>query len=404
MAFKNSMPRVLRGVLFLSVMLAALATPSLAQSVDYERIDLRAKQLVQRDDMMGLAIGVVENGEIRFTKGYGRTHIGGTPVNENTVFRWASLSKGLAGTIIGQLADKGELALTDTVGSFETSLRLPGSGQNRATLIDVLSHRLGVVSNAYDGRLEDGRTPTSIRRALSGLKNVCALGACHTYQNVAFDVASEIVADVTEVSYAATAKKLVFDPLGMTTASMTRKDLTASGNYAQPYRKRRRDPSIRRTDLNDSYYRVPAAGGVNSSIKDLAKYMQAQMGLFPDVLPEPVLAELQTPRIGTIRELRGMKRRYPGRMTSSKYGLGWRIYDYAGHRVIGHRGAVRGYRALILFDPEKDTGVVALWNSNASKPVGIQFEVMDMVYGLPRKDWLSLDPPPTPAGSAPTAQ
>ena len=59
--------------------------------------------------------------------------------------------------------------------------------------------------------------------------------------------------------------------------------------------------------------------------------------------------------------------------------------------MIGHRGAVRGYRALILFDPELNTGVVALWNSNSRMPVGIQYEVMDMVYGLPQKDWIGLD-------------
>ena len=52
-----------------------------------------------------------------------------------------------------------------------------------------------------------------------------------------------------------------------------------------------------------------------------------------------------------------------------------------------------GYRSLILFDPERDSGVVALWNSNARQPVGLQFEVMDMIYDLPAQDWLQLDTP-----------
>jgi beta-lactamase class C len=46
---------------------------------------------------------------------------------------------------------------------------------------------------------------------------------------------------------------------------------------------------------------------------------------------------------------------------------------------------------MILFDPERDSGVVALWNSNSRKPVGIQFVVMDMVYGLAPVDWLGLE-------------
>ena len=72
-------------------------------------------------------------------------------------------------------------------------------------------------------------------------------------------------------------------------------------------------------------------------------------------------------------------------MGDARYGLGWRIYKYGenGDRVIGHRGAVEGYRSYILFDPERDTGVVILWNSSSRLPNGIGFEVMDMVYGLP---------------------
>ncbi|MEO0713567.1 MAG: serine hydrolase, partial [Pseudomonadota bacterium] len=66
-------------------------------------------------------------------------------------------------------------------------------------------------------------------------------------------------------------------------------------------------------------------------------------------------------------------------------------YADTGYRVVGHRGAVEGYRSLILFDPDRDAGVVALWNSNARTPVKVQFEVMDMLYGLPDRNWLDLD-------------
>jgi beta-lactamase class C len=122
---------------------------------------------------------------------------------------------------------------------------------------------------------------------------------------------------------------------------------------------------------------------------------KAQMGLNPEVLDQGVLDELHTPRVYTRREQSGMSRRYGGQVRDARYALGWRVYKYgkAGHRVVGHRGAVEGYRSLILFDPERDTGVVALWNSNAREPVGVQFEVMDMVYGLPAQDWMKIDQP-----------
>src|SRR4028119_998839 len=87
-------------------------------------------------------------------------------------------------------------------------------------------------------------------------------------------------------------------------------------------------------------------------------------------------------------------RKFLERLGQADYGYGWRSYDYAGHRIVGHRGGVSGYRSLILFDPALKSGVVALWNSNTSQPGGLEFEVMDMLYKLPFRDWMELDKAP----------
>jgi beta-lactamase class C len=116
------------------------------------------------------------------------------------------------------------------------------------------------------------------------------------------------------------------------------------------------------------------------------------MGLATDVLPQAVLNAVQTPRIRTPGE-NFRRRKFRERTSASEYGLGWRILDYAGHRVIGHHGGVRGYRSMILFDPALHSGVVVLWNSASPRPNGIEYEVMDMIYRLPFRDWLELDAP-----------
>jgi beta-lactamase class C len=84
-------------------------------------------------------------------------------------------------------------------------------------------------------------------------------------------------------------------------------------------------------------------------------------------------------------------RKFRERIKTAAYGLGWRIYDYSGFRVVGHRGGVRGYRSLIMFDPARKSGVVAMWNSSTNQPAGLEFEVMDMIYQLPQRDWMDLD-------------
>ena len=114
--------------------------------------------------MVGLAVGVVENGEIRFLKGYGETVAGsGEAVTTDTVFRWASLSKGVAGDMVALLADQGKLSLYEPVAKYSPSLRLPGGNEQKATVADLLSHRLGLFSHANDSKLEDGMDPRFLR-------------------------------------------------------------------------------------------------------------------------------------------------------------------------------------------------------------------------------------------------
>jgi len=355
--------------------------------VDYARVDERLKRLMEEQRMVGLAVGIVENGEIRFLKGYGVTVAGGAePVTANTIFRWASLSKGVAADMVVKLAEENRLSIYDPVGKYAYSLRLPGGTEDRATISDLLSHRLGLFGHANDSKLEDGGDARMLRANLATLNAICPPGNCHAYQNVAYDAASEIVEKVTGKPYRQVVQERLFRPLGMTSATITREGLMGARSWARPHRGGKNSKPV---EVTDSYYRVPAAGGVNSSIKDLAIWMIAQMGEEPAVISDKVLDTVHTPRAYTPSEL-GRKRKFRERLNRASYGLGWRVYDYEGHTVIGHHGGVTGYRSMIMFDPEKKSGVVALWNSGTSQPGGLEFEVMDMIYKLPARDWLAV--------------
>ena len=367
---------------------AAIANAAkLPSVVDYGRLDQRLNRLMEERDMVALAVGVVEGGQIRFLKGYGETwEGGGQPVDSSTLFRWASVSKGVAADMVAKLADQGKVGLYQPISKYSASLRLPGGMEHRATVADVLSHRLGLFSHAQDSKLEDGMDARYLRANLATLNAICPPGTCHAYQNVAYDASTEVVERATGKPYADAVREQLFLPLGMTSASMNMGALTGSPNWARPHV----GGNPRPVEVTDSYYRVPAAGGVNSNIKDLAIWMQAQMGMEPDVLSPRTLEAVQTARARTPGEL-GRMRKFRERITSAAYGLGWRIYDYSGHRIVGHRGGVRGYRSLVMFDPQRKSGVVALWNSSTNQPAGLEFEVMDMILGLPQRDWMDLD-------------
>jgi beta-lactamase class C len=379
--------------------LASLSTAS-RRDIDYARLDARLRRLAEEPTVVGLAVGVVENGRITFLNGYGETLEGsGERVTPQTVFRWASVSKGVAATMAAKLAEEGKVNFEAPIATYDTSLRLPGGAEQRATLGDVLSHRLGIYRNAWDDKLEAGEDPRAIRQSLATLATVCPPHSCWSYQNVAYDTSSEVVANVSGKSYQQAVHDALFAPIGMTSASMSREGLQRSKSWARPHSVGRRP-----LEVNDSYYRVPAAGGVNSDIKDMALWMIAQMGEMPDVLSPRVLNTIHAPLVSTPGE-RGRLRKFAERVHDPYYGYGWRSYDYAGHHIIGHRGGVNGYRSLILFDPKRKSGVVALWNSNTSQPGGLEFEVMDMLYHLPFRDWMEVDGgPPATEAEGPVSQ
>jgi beta-lactamase class C len=363
-----------------------LATVSAAarKDIDYQALDGRLKRLMEKPAMVGLAIGIVENGRITFLRGYGETVDGsGEAVTPQTVFRWASVSKGVASTAVAKLAEQGDVSLTAPIAQY-SAIKLPAGAEQRASVGDVLSHRLGLYRNAYDNKLEEGHDPAFLRQTLAHLNLICAPHTCWSYQNVAFDAAAEIVARQTKKGYEEAVTEMLFRPIGMNSASISRNGLVTAKSWARPH-----SAGAKELEVKENYYRVPAAGGVNSNIKDLSLWMLAQMGVMPDVVSPSILQTIQAPLVETPGERRRL--RNFDRLTAAWYGYGWRSYDYAGHRIVGHRGGVSGYRSLIMFDPAKRSGVVALWNSSTSQPGGLEFEVMDMVYRLPFRDWLRID-------------
>jgi len=174
----------------------------------------------------------------------------------------------------------------------------------------------------------------------------------------------------------------------MNDASYGLEGIQASARWAKPHV--RAGGGWRSLMPKPTYYRVAPAAGVNASINDMAQWLLAQSGHRPDVLPAPLLATLQAPIVATPGELRGSSWRRE-RLNTAGYALGWRVYDYAGHRVVFHGGAVQGYRGLMAMMPERDLGIVILWNSESSLPSGLLPTILDRAIGLPAQRWLDVD-------------
>jgi beta-lactamase class C len=361
--------------------------------IDYRALDRDLNILMQRPEMAGLAVAVVEDGKVRFLRTYGvADRATGAAVTPETVFRWASVSKTATGTLAAQLSAQGKVDLDRPLASWHTSLRLPQGAEARVTLAQLLAQQTGLTKNAYDEKLEADEDPVAIRAQLAAAPLQCEPATCHTYQNVAFDAASEILGQAAGKPFDAAVGEQLFRPLGMTSANYRMAGLTGNDSWARPHRLAEVRP------LKEAYWRVPAAAGVSSNIGDLAKWMQALMGLRPEILPADTLQMAHGPRVATQRLYSGQ---LAAAISDARYGLGWRSFTYGGRRVEGHSGAVSGYRATMIFEPATRTGVVAMWNSDWGVPFRIPFAVLDSYHRRPDCKWLDTSAIPLPGAEPP---
>jgi len=357
---------------------------------DVDTFEGIAQQLVSNQKVPGMAVAIVQNGNVLSARGYGITDTSRPePVDAHTVFRLASLSKSFAGTLTGMLVNDGVLSWNQPVVQYVPGFRLSNADSTaRLNLANLLSQSTGLTRNAYDRDIEANANYYDVRAKLAAAPLRCAPGACYSYQNVAFSVIGDVVHAATGRYYEDNVQSRIFKPLGMHDASLGLEGIEGSPRWAKPHV--RSGGSWRSLMPKPTYYRLGPAAGVNASINDMAQYLIAQMGHRPDVMPPELLREIHTARIDTPTELRSSQWRRE-RLQSAGYGIGWRVYDYAGHKLYFHGGAVQGYRGAMALLPDRDLGVVILWNSESSLPSGLLPTILDSAIGLPQVAWLKLD-------------
>jgi len=346
--------------------------------------------VAERDAVAGLATAVVIGDKVVFEGTIGYADVATRePVTPTTVFRLASLSKAFATALTGLLVDDGKLSWDTRLIDVLPYFKLKDMQEaDQATVSDILGQKIGLPRNTYDNMLEGDIPYQELVRKLDEVDMTCGVGQCYGYQNVAFSMIGDIVLARTGDFFYHQVDKRLFYPLGMTTANYGRAGLESSGSWARPHHASRHGwvPF----EPNETYYRVAPAAGVNASLRDMEKWLIAQMGGRPDVLPASLLDVLHAPGVATPSETRSTAWRR-ARLTDAHYALGWRVYQYAGETLIYHAGAVAGYRTMIGFFPKYNVGVVTLWNSSGPTPSGLMPMVFDDLLGLPHVDWAQIE-------------
>ncbi|MCG8442671.1 MAG: beta-lactamase family protein, partial [Caulobacterales bacterium] len=238
--------RLVAGMGWLALLLAAAIASRAARADDgagyVDRFERRLDAAVQTGDFVGLAVAVVDGGDLSLLKVYGETAVGGgEPIEINTAFRLASVSKGFATTLVAQLAEEGRLDWDDRLVDHAPQFKLKSGSATRAvTLEHVASHRVGLPGHAYDNWLEEGDSVARILQRTSGLDLVCQPGDCYGYQNIVFSLLGEVVEGAEGRPFDDVVSERLFEPLGMYHASVGRRALMSSRSWARPHKRRSR--------------------------------------------------------------------------------------------------------------------------------------------------------------------
>ena len=348
------------------------------------RMDAAAAAALSEIRAAGFSVAVVRGGELDLAKGYGYADLAErVPAAANTIYRLASITKQFTAAAILHLAEEGELSLDDPISDYLPDY--PDLGR-RITIRHLLSHASGLSDVAVIPILEEGGGVGYTRDQVIDLVASQPLdfepGTGHSYSNVGYMVAGEVIERVTGTAYADYLTNEVLGPLGLDQTSLCPDEQPSAdrwahgydpqhGNWPRALRLGRAPAFIDPAPINMEV--VSAAGGLCSTVTDLARWP----GLLRSFLDPASYREMSRPTVLADG-------------TKVPYGLGIQIREFGAHPALSHGGVVTGFISVVADFPEDGVTVAMLVNSRLlNLELGVQLvdRVLGAVFDEPASHW-----------------
>jgi beta-lactamase class C len=341
----------------------------------------------EKSNIPGAAVGIVINGQIEYLKALGVKAIEtNDSINLETTFRLASVSKGFSSILMGIIKEEQCLSWFDPISSYLTNFKTtPSEWTDSISIAHILSHTSGYPYQAYSNLVEEGFHRDSLIKELNNVSLSRDPGDIHSYQNVAFSMVEPVLERITQSSFKDLMRNRIFEPLEMQKASISLGTMLLDDNKALPHLPRGK--SFRTIPISSAYYNVASAGGINASITDMAKWMQAITGHRESVIPQVVLDSVFSPIIPT--HVRSSYFSSFDRPRLGYYGLGWRVVNYPTDTLIYHGGYANGYKSDVALNKSKDIAICVLSNApgNFTPKMTIAFFKLYNKYQDRIKSW-----------------
>ncbi len=378
----------MRRILLLSFLLLPLKS-TFAQPITSKGIDTLVAHTLKAFDVPGIAVAVIKDGKVIHSKGYGvRSLKTGKKVDENTLFGIASNSKAFAAAALGMLVDEGKIKWDDKVRTYIPEFKMYDPYvTEQFTIRDLLTHRSGLGLGSGDLMLfpdSNNFTLKDVIANLQYLRPVSSFRSKFDYDNNMYVLAGEVVARVTGKSWDAFVEQRIFEPLGMLRTAGSFDRLKDKTNYIDPHAPVEGKVQVIDRDLVKIGH---AAGGINSSIADLSKWVMLYLnnGKYSDgrrLFSEAVQREMWTPQ--TILPVRAGG---PYNTHFGAYGLGFFISDVKGYKQLSHTGGLEGMVTQITMIPELNLGIIVLTNQQEGGAFSaITNQIKDSYLGLTGTD------------------
>ena len=342
---------------------------------------------MQKWKVPGLAIAVVQNGQVIYSHGFGLRDVkNNLPATTKTIFAIGSISKSFTSLSMGILNDEGKLDWDKPVRQYLPEFQMYDPvASERMTPRDLISHRVGMAGHDLIWYSSDFTREELVHR-LQFLQSDHDFRSRYRYNNLLVMTAGYLVGRIAGQSWEDFVRQRVFNPLQMNSSNFSVSDSQKSSDFAHPYRKDEHTGEVAETAFH-ALSPIGPAGSINSNVEDMARYVIFQLGKGKvgdrQVISETNLALTHSPQVP-------MGRSAPFKeIGPMSYGMGWVITAYRGHPLIWHNGGIDGFYALLSLLPDENFGVVILTNLLDDDPVPeiIADNIFDYLLRLDPIDW-----------------
>jgi CubicO group peptidase (beta-lactamase class C family) len=304
------------------------------------------------------------------------------PVDQNTLFLVASVTKTLTATTLMRLVAEGKVELNAPVRRYVPEFRLKDmQAADTITVLHLLNHTAGLDWRVSASTGEGDDALARLVAKMAEMELIALPGTRTSYSQAGYDLLGRIIEEVTGQTFEQAVTSLVFEPLGLSRSFFARDDIMTRRfvvghnpgedgtlSVARPWRHARGENP---------------GGGLATSVADLLRFARFHLGdgraaSGARLLPAHALQQMQEPTA-----------KLQASNLGDAIGLGWFLREVAGVRTVGHGGSANGQFAELLLVPERNFAVVSL--SNAS-PGGIPFNqavlsfVLEHSLGLVDRD------------------